>query len=379
MPVILHLITDLDLGGAETALVKLLAAHRHAPYTPVVVSMTGRGALGDAVEAEGVALHSLGMRRGHIDLVGLFRLIGLLRRYRPAILQSWMYHADLLGLIAGRLTRVPRILWNVRCSNMDMRAYPRMSRLVVRVLARLSRQPEAVVVNSLAGQAWHQRLGYRPRRWEYIPNGFDTARFRPDAEARAAVRAELGIASQAPLIGMLARIDPSKDHCGFLAAAARLSERRPDAHFLLAGTGIAADNPALADAAAALGARLHLLGERRDAARLIAALDIATLSSAFGEGFPNFIGEAMACAVPCVVTDVGDSRRIVGDCGLVVPPSDADALAEAWARLIAIGPDARAEIGAAARARIEALFTAEAAARKYQALYAGERESAPAP
>ncbi len=376
MPVIVHLITDLELGGAETALVKLLAAHRHAPYTPVVVSMTGRGALGDAIEAEGVSLHSLDMRRSRIDLSGLFRLIGLLRRYRPEILQSWMYHADLLGLIAGRLMRVPRILWNVRCSNMDMSAYPRMSRRVVRLLARLSRQPEAIVVNSRAGQAWHQRLGYRPRRWVYIPNGFDTARFRPDPEARAAVRSELGIPPEAPLIGMLARIDPSKDHGGFLAAAARLSAQRPEAHFLLAGTGVSADNPILAGAAA-LGARMHLLGERRDAPRLIAALDIATLSSAFGEGFPNFVGEAMACAVPCVVTDVGDSRRIVGDCGLVVPPSDVEALVQAWARLIAVGPEARAELGAAARARIQNEFTTEAVAKKYQALYAGEGGNPP--
>ena len=377
MPVIIHLITDLETGGAETALVKLLAEHRHAPYTPVVVSMTGRGALGNAVEAEGATLHSLGMRRGHIDPGGLFRLIGLLRRYRPEILQSWMYHADLLGLIAGRLARVPRILWNVRCSNMDMSAYSRMSLLVVRILARLSRQPEAVVVNSLAGRAWHQHLGYRPRRWEYIPNGFDTARFRPDAEARVAIRGELGIPSGAPLIGMLARVDPSKNHGCFLAAAARLSEQRPEAHFLLAGTEIEAGNPALAGVAA-LGSRIHLLGERRDVPRVIAAFDIATLTSAFGEGFPNFIGEAMACAVPCVVTDVGDSRRIVGDGGLVVPPSDAAALAEAWARLIAIGPEARAEIGAAARARIKKEFTAEATARQYQALYAGERGSGPA-
>jgi len=371
MPVIIHLITDLETGGAETALVKLLAAHRHAPYTPVVVSMTGRGALGDAVEAEGATLHGLAMRRGHMDPGGLFRLIGLLRRYRPEILQSWMYHADLLGLIAGRLARVPRILWNVRCSNMDMSAYSRMSILVVRTLARLSRQPEAVVVNSLAGQAWHQHLGYRPRRWAYIPNGFDTARFRPDAEARMAIRGELGIPAEAPLIGMLARVDPIKDHGCFIAAAARFGEQRPEAHFLLAGSGIEAGNPALAGAAV-LGSRIHLLGERRDAPRIIAALDIATLTSAFGEGFSNFIGEAMACAVPCVVTDVGDSRRIVGDGGLVVPPSDGAALAEAWERLIAIGPEARAEIGAAARARIKNEFTAEAIAKQYQALYTGE-------
>ena len=224
------------------------------------------------------------------------------------------------------------------------------------------------MVNSEAGRAAHLRLGYRPRRWEVIPNGFDTALFRPDPKSRAAMRRALGIPGKAPLIGMLARFDPMKDHATFLAAAAHLAAERPDIHFLVAGRGVIPENSALA-AGPALAGRLHLLGERPDAPCLLAALDIATLTSAFGEGFPNVIGEAMACAVPPVATDVGDAKLLIGATGRVVPPRNPVALAAAWDEILALNPGHRAAMGAAARERIVGNYSLQAVIERYSALY----------
>ena len=205
---------------------------------------------------------------------------------------------------------------------MDLQQYAASTTLVVKLLSRLSRLPDAVVVNSKAGRRWHEGLGYRPRRWEFVPNGFDTVEFRPDASARTGLRAELGLDSNAILVGLVARYDRMKGHEDFLRAAARLHEEHDKVHFVLAGRGVEAGNTALAAIASALGldGAVHFLGERADVRRVTAALDIAVSASRFGEGFSKAIGEAMACGVPCVVTDVGDAAVLVGETGRVVPP-----------------------------------------------------------
>jgi glycosyltransferase involved in cell wall biosynthesis len=252
-----------------------------------------------------------------------------------------------LGLIANRLGYAPRLAWNIRCSDMIG------SSVVRAILSRFSARPEMVIINSLAGRRFHERIGYHPRRWEYIPNGYDTQLMRPDETARSRLRAALGIDASAIVIGMPARYHPMKDHAGFLAAA-RQAAARPDIVFVLLGTGIEPGNPDLVRAIEAQGLmpRLRLLGERADMSAVYPALDIATLSSAFGEGFPNVLAEAMACGVPCVATDSGDSAEILGECGVIVPPRDPPALAEGWQRMIALGPDGRRALGARARARI---------------------------
>jgi glycosyltransferase involved in cell wall biosynthesis len=368
---VVHLITGLARGGAETMLYRLLTRLDRQRFASVVVSLTDRGALGAAIAALGVPVYALGLRRGAPDPRAVGRLWRLLRRERPAVLQTWLYHADLLGLVAGRLAGVPAIVWNVRCSEIDLRHYSPLTALARRLLALLSGMPAAVVVNSLAGRRVHERLGYRPRRWRVIPNGFDLEQFRPDPAAPARLRQLLGVAPEAPLIGLVARYDPMKDHATFLQAARRLLDMRADARFVLVGAGVDWHNPRLAAPARALGLvpHLHLLGERDDVAALLPGLDLATLSSV-SEAFPNVVGEAMACGVPCVVTDVGDAAYLVGDTGRVVPPRDPAALAAAWAELLARPAAARRALGRAARERVATLFSLEAVAKQYAALYA---------
>jgi glycosyltransferase involved in cell wall biosynthesis len=345
-------------------------------FAHTVVSLTNAGGLGPSIAALGVRVHQLGMRRGIPDVRAVWHLARLIRRERPDVLQTWLYHADLLGLVAGRLAGVRPIIWNVRCSDMDMRRYSWSSRLPRWLLSALSALPAAVVVNSERGRQAHERLGYRPRRWVVIPNGIDVMRFRPDPDARARLRQELGLPLSARLIGMVARYDPMKDHATFLRAAAELLRNRTtrakvDLRFVGVGRDVMWDNPNLAALGQDLGLRghVHLLGERDDVERLLPALDLATLSSLFGEGWPNVVGEAMACGVPCVVTDVGDAGTIVGETGRVVPPGDPSTLARAWAELLALPDGQRQALGAAARERIATHFSLEQVVRKYEDLY----------
>jgi glycosyltransferase involved in cell wall biosynthesis len=368
---VVHLITDLDTGGAEMMLAKLLSAMDRRRFRSVVVSLLEPGPVAARIRDLGLPVHTLGMSRGRPSARAVLRLRRLLAGERPAVLQTWMYHANLLGLVAGWVAPVGHTVWNIRSASLNLRGYSRSTPWTIRAGAVLSRSPSAVVINSGAGQSGHAALGYRPRRWEVIPNGFELERFGPDPSARRALREELGLPGDAPLIGLAGRYHPMKDHPTFFRAAELLAKRHPRAHFVLAGRDVVPGNPALAPLVEASGApgSLHLLGERSDMPRIMAGLDVFSSSSAYGEGFPNVVGEAMACGVPCVVTDVGDSAAVVGETGVVVPPRDADALAEGWARLLDAGADGRRRLGEAARQRVQENYSLERVAGLYEALY----------
>ncbi len=349
-------------------LAKLVAAIDPGRFESIVVSMTNGGALRPIIEQAHVKVRTLLMRRGIPNPIALLRLQNLLRTAQPDILQTWLYHADLLGLLTRGRGRTPRLAWNLRGSNLDM---SKLSTLVMRALVRLSHLPDVVVVNSQAGRRVHEGMGYRPRRWEFIPNGFDLEEFCPNAAARTRLRTDLGLSAGSLLIGLVARYDPMKDHVNFLRAASVLVKTHGDVSFVLVGRDVEPKNTTLSNTIVDLGLdrRVHMLGERTDIPALTAALDIATSSSSYGEGFPSAIGEAMACAVPCAVTDVGDSRVIVGDTGRVVPAKDSSSLANAWRELIEIGAESRANLGTAARRRVEKHYSLPAVIRRYEQLY----------
>ena len=334
-----------------------------------VISLTTMGSIGHKIQEAGVPVFALGLRPGRAGPVALWRLAALLRRLRPDVVHTWLYHADLAGIMAGPLAHGPKIVWNIRCADLDPADHPWSLPLLLRTLAFLSRYPAAIVYNSAAGRHAHEKLGYTPRRWEIIPNGFDTERFRPSSDARIELRRELGLNPGALVVGLLARMHPMKDHATFLRAAAIAAQSRADVHFVAAGRGVAGD--AALEAMVAdlkLGDRVRLLSERNDAPRFLAGLDVA-VSSSYGEAFPNVVGEAMACGTPCVVTNVGDSAQIVGDAGLIVPPRDAAALAAGVMRLLTLGPVSRDSVRLAARERIKSRFSLSAVADKYEQLY----------
>lgn len=373
---VMHVITGLGVGGAETMLCKLLSRTNRDAFDSQVISLSGGGATGDKIRALGVPVATLGMRPGLPHPARLARLAGTLRAARPDVIQTWMYHADLLGGLAARAAtpRVP-VIWNIRHTDLDPRKNKRSTLWTAAACAWLSRRlPVRIVSCSETARAVHVQRGYAADKMLVIPNGFDLSAFGPDPDARLSVRRELGIPPDTLLIGLVGRFHLQKDHANFVRAAATLRAAphslEDHVHFLLCGDGVNGQNRELAGwiEAAGLDAHFHLLGRRSDVARLTAALDIAT-SSSLGEGFPNAIGEAMACAVPCAVTDVGDSALLVGDTGRIVRARSPAALAGAWQELIALGADARSHLGQAARRRVAERFDLGAITARYEALY----------
>jgi glycosyltransferase involved in cell wall biosynthesis len=374
---IVHLITGLDVGGAENQLLELVQASNGSGFRHAVVSLLEVGPIASELRAADVEVYTLGMKTALRSPAGLLRLSLLLRRLKPDVLHCWLYHACLAGLIGGKLAGVGRIIWGLRAANRNL-GFSRLTRAVIRACARLSAVPDVMVVNSEAGKAAHAWWGYKTANMRVVPNGVDPRRFHPDSEARSSVCQELGLAADSVLIGRFGRYDPMKDHETFLRAAGLVRPTCPNARFLLAGEGITASNAALQQMVEKnnLQEAAVLLGARRDVPRLTAALDIACLSS-WTESFPNVVAEAMACAVPCVVTDTGDAKLIVDGTGIAVPPSDPQVMADAMLNLIA-DPVRRATLGKSARERVVSKFSLQAMVESYQEIYTelGAREIA---
>jgi glycosyltransferase involved in cell wall biosynthesis len=368
---IVYLVTGLDAGGAETMLSRLVARLSRERFDPIVISLMD-GKLRGVIESHGVPVRTVGLRQGQLAPGALFRLIALVRDAQPDLIHGWMYHGNLAAQVVSFFIGRPPVLWCIRNSFHTFAVEKPLTRLMIRVSALLSRFPAKIVFVSHASRPSFEQIGFYAERSCVISNGFDTSCFKPSEEARQSVRTELGITAEAPLIGMMARYHPQKDHESFCRAAATVARDYPDVHFLLAGKGVDPENVVLAELLQSLQLhqRVHLLGERNDMARITAALDVATLSSSYGEGFSVAVGEAMSSGVPCVVTDVGDCALTVGDTGLVVPPKDSESLARGWIRLLSGGPEARRTLGQVARRRIEENFSLAAAVRKYEDLYA---------
>jgi glycosyltransferase involved in cell wall biosynthesis len=367
---IAFLIRSLGVGGAERQLVELAKGLRGVGRDVVVLTFYPDGAMATELDEAGVRRVVVG-KRHRWDVLGfVWRLAAELRRERAAILHGYMPDANILVTLLGRLLRRRRVVWGVRASRVDLSHYDRVSAVVLNVARRLARGADLIICNSRAGAADHVAQGYPADRVLVVPNGIDTRRFRPDPGARARLRSEWGIPEGAPLIGLVGRLDPMKDHRTFLRAAAALRREHPAARFVFVGRGADGYVAELAALAAELGLadRLMWAAPRQDVTAVFAALDVLTLCSAFGEGFPNVVGEAMACGTPCVVTDVGDAAWIVGDTGRVVPVGDADALARAWAELLpSVGCAALAE---RCRARIVGEFGLDALVRNTEAALA---------
>ncbi|MCK5544667.1 MAG: glycosyltransferase [Desulfobulbaceae bacterium] len=371
MKKIFHIISSLSTGGAEMMLYKLLSRMDSEVFLPEVVSLTDIGSVGRRILDLGIRVRSLGMSRGSLSPIKLLKLVQWLRIGRPELIQTWMYHADLIGSIATFAAGHIPVVWNIRQTNLSPEFNKRSTIWTARLCARLSgRLPYGIICNSHVSCSAHVDFGYDKDKMVVIPNGFDLDLFKPDSAMRSSVRKELGLADNTLLIGLVARFDPQKDHHNFIRAASLVSAIWPDAHFVLCGKYITRENSMLAGwiSDEGLDDKCTLLGERHDIPEINSALDIAC-SSSTGEGFPNVVGEAMACGVPCVVTDVGDSALIVGDTGRVAPPEDHRAFAAALAELIDMGPLERTRLGKRARSRIEEHFSLADVAARYEKLY----------
>jgi glycosyltransferase involved in cell wall biosynthesis len=369
---VLHVITGLPMGGAEMMLFKLLSRWDSGRFCGAVVSMIPVGPMGPRIVGLGIPVTSLNMRPGMPNPLCIVRLARQICAFAPEVIQTWMYQADLLGGLAGKVAGGRPVVWGIRNGTLQPGKSSASAIWSARICARLSRSlPKRILCCSDSARQIHGALGYDMGRMCVIPNGFDVELFKPDPEARRAVRQELGLDGNALLLGLVARFDPQKDHASLIRASAKLRHRWPQSHFVLCGDDVTWENPELAGQIeeAGMRGRFHLLGRRHDMPRITAALDVACLCSTYGEAFPNVLGEAMACGVPCVVTDVGDSAAIVGDTGIVSLPGDARALAGAIERLLEMGKDARQRLGQAARERVRVNFSLHSIVERYQDLY----------
>ena len=332
-PRVLHIITGLDSGGAENTLLRLALLHKERGVETQVISLKSGGQLEERFAKSGLLLGSAGFGNGLWNsFVGFWHLHKLVRSYRPSVVQTWMYHADLMGALLLMFLPPVRLIWNIRRNNLSLRNVKGRTYLIGKLCAWLSHiAPDKIVCCAESAVDPHVSLGYCAKKIVVIPNGVDTNRFRPNHDSRNLLRSSLKIEKDACLIGMVGRMMPEKDHLCFLQMAKQLLKSDATFKFLLCGRGVSRNSAILAPLLATmptLDDSLFLLEETNQIETIYPALDLHVLSSR-SEGFPNVIAEAMACGIPCISTDCGDARKIIGDPQRIVAVGDPQALAEA--------------------------------------------------
>ena len=369
----LHIINDLDVGGAEMMLYHFLSEHDPEGRHSNVLSMTTAGPVAKRLGNLQVPVQALGFKRRVPGPQALFRMAHKTRKLIPKILHGWMYHANLAASAsAWFLPRRTPVIWSVHHSLVDINHEKPLTRHVIRLGRCLSRRASAIVYCSRVSARQHERLGFASERTMVIPNGIDCRTFQPDKHGRKKLVQKLGVPETGVVIGMLARQHPMKDYPNLIRAFARLSSHsKANVHLLLIGRGVTENNSSIEAAvrAAGVGDKVTLSEERDDLPEVLSGLDILALSSAWGEAFPITVGCAMASGVPAVVTDLGDCSWIVGDTGRIVPPRDNEALATGLQDLIARGKEGRARIGAAARRRVLENFSLATFVKCHRELY----------
>ncbi|MDQ5767418.1 glycosyltransferase [Thiothrix subterranea] len=374
---VIHIITRLNTentDGAAMMLYKLMAHTDRHRFEPIVISLDGEAELSNRIRAHGIDVYSLDMHHNITAGWQIFKLTQLLRNLQPDIIQGWMYHGNLAASLANlSLGNHHAVLWNIHHALPALNKEARTTRWVIELAAKRSSTPEHIIYNTYLSADQHTALGYDDQRSLVIPNGFDTQLFAPNHYQRNAMRHSLGIPADAFVIGLFAHYHPVKNHALFLEAARLLLPHQPNVHFILAGRGVTENNPKLQYLLNKMPTKqnLHLLGGRKDIPHLMNALDLYTLTSSYGEGFPESVAEAMACGIPCVTTDVSDLARIIGNTGQCLPVQDTtpSALAFAWLEWMNAGDAWRQEVGSRAMQRIQQGYNIQTITDQYQKTY----------
>ena len=363
------IITGLNTGGAEMMLFKLLQ-HNDTFQSGMLINLSSNGEMQRKFKSLGIRIINVGMKRGRFSLFLFFKLINILRKERPDLVATWLYHSDLLGGLAAWFLHIP-VCWNIRSSGTTFKTIGKATTMVMKICALLSAYiPEKIVCNSRQGANDHIEFGYESEKMEVIPNGFDIKSFSPQIKNKNFLHKQLALPNEALLVGMAGRFDPIKNHKGFIEAAKIVVEKIPHTHFILFGSGIDEKNRLLTSwiDAAKIRKNVHLLGLRQDVPQIMSALKVSVCAS-LGEAFPNVVGEAMACGVPSVVTDVGDVVDLIGNAGIAVPPGDIPSLARGIITLLEMSTSDLTKMGRAARARIVDNYKIEIIANRFETVY----------
>lgn len=371
---IAHIITGLNNGGAEAVLYRLVTndtKHKH-----VVVSLMGMGKYGPMLEEKGIEVVCLNMSQGKLTLGGVLTLWKTLRKHKPDVVQTWMYHADFIGGLVAKLAGIKNIVWGIHHTDLVPGESRKATILIARLCAKISAfVPTKIVCCAERAAQVHAELGYKKEKMVVIGNGYELSHFRVDEAMGAETREALGIEANTPLLGKVGRFNALKDHKNLLQALAILKNKGLVFRALLVGPDIDVNNTELMSwvGQSQLQDNLFLLGQRTDIPALMNALDVHILSS-LSEAFPNVLAEAMACGTPCVTTDVGDAGLIVGDTGWVVPPRNAEDLADAIEQALLekqSNPEAWQQRKQASRTRIEENFSVERMVESYHKVWNG--------
>lgn len=371
---VVHVIGGLGQGGAEAVLLRLVAASNGA-CRHTVISLSDEGVYGAALRDAGAELITLGASRGAGMWRAFRQLRDHLRRLRPDAVQTWMYHGNIIGGLAARSVGLNNVAWGIRNAGVSLEKSSRLARITFRLGAwNAGWLPRVIVCCAQDARIRHEQVGYVGEKLLTIPNGYDLARFAPDAASRASLREQWQVPDDAWLFGCVARWDPLKDHANLLSAFAQLRREHPgaDLRCVLVGRDMDAGNRELATLlqGLGLGSEVILAGPSQDIPAVMNALDTHVLSS-LAEGFPNVVAEAMACGTPVVATDVGDAAEIVANAGWVVPPRNAAALAHGMVQAWQARGDGTGERG---RASVVARFGLERMAQRYISLWSGLRD-----
>ena len=370
---VLHVIIGLNVGGAELMLKRLVESHIDDPnYIHTVVSLSEIGPVGEQLRGRGIDVKALGLNSA-LHMTGVFlRLLKLIRCQRPDIVQTWMYHADLIGGLAARLAGCRKVVWGIR--NTDIFSNKGVSRTtgwIMKLCAVLSGFiPHTILCVAHRTKKTHADAGYALSKLTVISNGFDIEICKPKLSVRNRIRESLNVPPDALIIGTIGRFNEYKDHLSFILAAAKLVSANNRVYFLMAGRDVDSNNVIMVRWIEETGYadRFRLLGERNDVPSILSAMDIFCLHSK-SEGFPNVLGEAMCAGLSSVVTDVGDAKILLGKSGLLVPPQDVGALAQGLLTLVQYTPDARELLGTIARKRIIENYSIDSVRRQYEDLY----------
>ncbi|UKV13801.1 glycosyltransferase [Thalassospiraceae bacterium SW-3-3] len=352
MSLIIIFARKLDQGGAERQIVTLAKGLRNDGQNVHVVLFYSGGKFDNELVSSGVPLHHIG-KRGRWDIFGfLFRMTKTFRKLRPTIIYSFLDIPNILSVLLYPISGRPKLIWSIRAAEMEMHHYDWLNRFVSKLETILSGAPHKTIANSQAGKDWAIKRGFPAQKIAVIENGIDTRRFKFEAIGRDHVRQLWNIGKNEIVLGLVARLDAMKDIPNFLKACSLLDKRHDGLRFVCIGSGPSAYQSRLASYASELGIaeRLIWAGSQSDMPATLSALDLV-VSSSLGEGFSNAIAEAMACERPCVVTNVGDSARIVSTVGEIVPPRDSTALATAISKILVRNKN-DPSLGKQSRARI---------------------------
>jgi glycosyltransferase involved in cell wall biosynthesis len=368
---VLHIISSLSVGGAERALYNLLRGGLSDELDCTVLSLRDEGAYGARIRALGVPVHTLELQTYSGLVAAGYKIRNLVSKFQPDVIQGWMYHGNLAASLARLLSiHKPVVVWNIRHSLYDILNEKTLTRYVIRGNKQLSKKIETIIYNSQLAKEQHEAFGFSIHSGIVIPNGFDLNELSERNDIRNKLRSAFGIDERDIVIGHVARLHPMKDHQTFLHSAVKVIKSYERVKFMLIGRNVQMSTPELAGIVPPESEKHFIfLGERSDVYDIMQAMDILCVSSAWGEGFPNVLGEAMASSVPCVTTDVGDSRHIVGDTGLVVSPSDTSALTDALNNMVALSYDERRALGRKARKRIAENYSLKSVCKSYEKVY----------